>query len=170
MSTALVLTSTRKPLGWARPASIYAHADGNNSHHCRGHECPPYVKRPPICDPACDFPTNLQAKKNRPAGRFLISKLITSKQPERQQQLRPKQPKQPKQPTKRQQQRPKRPKQPTKRQRLRQQQEQQPERPEQLQRQVPEQQERLLRACCKRSEQRPTGRRSAGIFSWVFLN
>jgi hypothetical protein len=106
--------------------------------------------------------------EKKPARRPVFNaQLITSKQLEQQQQLRPKQPKQP---TKRQQQRPKQPKQPTKRQQQRQQQEQQPERPEQLPRQVPEQQERLLRACCKRSEQRPTGRRSAGIFSWVFLN
>jgi hypothetical protein len=28
----------------------------------------------------------------------------------------------------------------------------------------------LLLFCCKQPEQQPTGRRSAGIFSWVFLN
>jgi hypothetical protein len=35
---------------------------------------------------------------------------------------------------------------------------------------VPEQQQELLLSCCKQPEQQPAGRRSAGIFSWFFLN
>jgi hypothetical protein len=108
-----------------------------------------------------------QTKKNRPAGRFFKEKLITSKQPEqRQQPMQPKRlPKQPKQQPKRQQQRPKQQQRPEQQR----QQPEQPERPE-LQRPVPEQPERRLLSCCKQPEQQPAGKRSAGIFSWVFLN
>jgi hypothetical protein len=59
---------------------------------------------------------NLQAKKNRPAGRFSEAMLITSMQPEQQQrqqrQQQPKRPKQqPKQPKRQRQQQPERPEQ-----------------------------------------------------------
>jgi hypothetical protein len=81
--------------------------------------------------------------------------------------------KQPKQRSKRQQQRPKQPK-----RRSKQQQRQRLELVQELeqhllgleleQRLVPVQ--ALLLFCCKQPEQQPSGRRSAGIFSWIFLN
>jgi hypothetical protein len=103
-------------------------------------------------------------KKTGPQAGFLNQEtLITSKQPERQQQ--PKRlPKQPKQQPKRQQQRPKQPKQ-------QRQPEQQPEQqPVPTQPPVPEQRPELLLSSSKQPGQQPSGRRSAGIFSWVFLN
>jgi len=106
-----------------------------------------------------------QAKKNRPEGRSFRAKLITSKQQQQPKRL----PKQPKRQPKRQQQRPKQPK-----QQRQQQQERQEQRCQQLEqlgsrRLVPVRQELLL-SCCKQPEQQPAGKRSAGIFSWIFLN
>jgi hypothetical protein len=121
--------------------------------------------------------TKSQAKKNRPAGRFNEAKLITS-MPERQQpkrrQQQPKQPKQqPKRPKQRLQQRPARqrwcrwlPEQ----RRLRQQPERPERQPEQQWFRQQEQRPELLLSCCKQPEQQPAGKRSAGIFSWFFLN
>ena len=108
-------------------------------------------------------------KKTGPQAGFFKEKLITSKQPEQQQPMRrlqqPKQPKrQPKQPKQQRQQRPEqRP------ERLRQQPEQPEQQPE-LQQPVPERPEQRLLSSSKQPEQQPAGRRSAGIFSWVFLN
>jgi hypothetical protein len=108
---------------------------------------------------------NVGTKKNRPAGRFFYLELITLLE---QQQRQPKQQRQqPKQPTKQQQQRPKQPKQ----------RRQQPKRQlQQLRLELEQQQElqrlelqlELLLFCCKQPKQQPTGRRSAGIFSWGF--
>jgi len=96
-----------------------------------------------------------------------------------QQQRQPKRlPKRPKQPTKQQQLRPKRQQQ---RQQLEQRLEQQRQRLEQQLEQQRQQQERwllglrlerleLLLFSSKQPGQRPAGRRSAGIFSFVFLN
>jgi hypothetical protein len=117
---------------------------------------------------------DFRTKKNRPAGRFFSIALITWQQ---------RHPKQPKQRSKRQQQRPKQPKRRSKQQQQRQQLEQQRQQLELLvQQQRPLQEQVLLELqqlellvlllvlfCCKQPKQQPTGRRSAGIFSWVFL-
>jgi len=108
----------------------------------------------------------MQAKKNRPAGRFLECCRITSKQ-------------QPKRRSKQQQLRQQRPKQLAKRQQQRQQQlerqQRQLELGSQLERLLEQllelEQQELLLFSSKRSEQlRPAGKRSAGIFSFVFLS
>jgi len=107
----------------------------------------------------------MQAKKNRPAGRFLECCRITSKQ-------------QPKRRSKQQQLRQQRPKQLAKRQQQRQQQLEQQRQLElgsQLERLLEQllelEQQELLLFSSKRSEQlRPAGKRSAGIFSFVFLS
>jgi hypothetical protein len=82
--------------------------------------------------------------------------------------------KQPKQRSKQQQQRPKQPKRRSMQQQRRQLLELELVLEQHLleleleQRLVPVQE--LLLFCCKQPEQQPSGRRSAGIFSWVFLN
>jgi len=108
-------------------------------------------------------PSRYIAKKNRPKPVFFFRELITSKQQEQQpkrleQQQRPKQ----------QEQQPKRLEQ--QRQQLELVLEQQQE--QRLQEQLLEQerQEQLLLSWSKQPEQQPAGKRSAGIFSWVFLN
>jgi outer membrane biosynthesis protein TonB len=112
----------------------------------------------------------LQAKKNRPEGRSFKSaeaditwlqqqptKQRPKQRPKRQQQ-RQQRPKQPKQQQQRQQQQ--------QEQRLRQQQEQQQERSQLLELLVLGS---LQLFSSKQPEQQPSGKRSAGIFSWVFL-
>jgi hypothetical protein len=112
-----------------------------------------------------------QAKKNRPEGRSFSSAEAEITWQQRQPKQRPKQ--QPK----RQQQRQQRSKQQPKRQQQRQQLEQLGLR---LRQQLERQQERsrllellelgsLQLFWCKQPEQQPSGKRSAGIFSWVFL-
>jgi hypothetical protein len=117
---------------------------------------------------------NSGRKKTGPQAGFFKCSLITWQQ---------RLPKQPKQRSKQQQQRPKQPKQRSKRQQQRQQQLEQ--RRQQLELQEQQQRQRqvllelqqlelllvqeLLLFCCKQPKQQPTGRRSAGIFSWVFL-
>ena len=105
--------------------------------------------------------SGVQTKKNRPKPVFFSAVLITSKQQEQQpkrleQQQRPKQQEQ--QPKRLEQQR-------QQQERLEQQQEQR------LQERLLElEQQELLLFSSKQPEQQPAGRRSAGIFSWVFLN
>jgi glucan phosphorylase len=106
----------------------------------------------------------LRTKKNRPAGRFFSQADITSKQLEQQQ---------PKRLAKQQQQRQQQPKQLAKRQQQRQQLELVLE--QLLEQQLLEQlleleQQELLLFSSKQPEQQPAGRRSAGIFSWIFLS
>jgi hypothetical protein len=103
--------------------------------------------------------TNLQAKKNRPEGRLFFAKLITSKQLEQQQPKRLEQRQRPKQ-----------------QEQQRQEQQRQPlvlvleQQLEQLLEQLLElEQQELLLFWSKQPEQQPAGKRSAGIFSWVFL-
>jgi hypothetical protein len=107
-------------------------------------------------------------KKTGPKAGLFRAKLITSKQQEQQQQQPKRLPKQPKRQPKRQQQRPKQPKQ--QRQQQQERQEQQRQRPEQLGSRRLVQRLELLLSCCKQPEQQPAGKRSAGIFSWIFLN
>jgi hypothetical protein len=135
-----------------------------------------WLARPnPVVDLAAKVRArNSGRKKTGPQAGFFKCSLITWQR---------QRPKQPKQPTKQQQQRPKQPKQRSKRQQQRQQLEQR--RRQQLELQEQQQRQRqvllelqqlelllvqeLLLFCCKQPKQQPTGRRSAGIFSWVFL-
>jgi folylpolyglutamate synthase/dihydropteroate synthase len=116
----------------------------------------------------------VQAKKNRPEGRFSNQREPIILQHQQQPKQRPRQR------SKLQQQRQQRSKRQPKQQQQRQQQQLEQQRQQQELRRLRQQQlvrsqllvlvqEQLLLSCCKQPERQPSGKRSAGIFSWIFL-